>query len=72
MEGAEVAIMQAVGRSLGSTDETLLELARLQGLALVQRELDNGQLVWTWHGRGRSWNFLARRQALDYMAQRFG
>ncbi len=64
--------MEPVAVPGGGTDDVVIERARTQGLHLVRRELDNGQLVWSWQGRDRSWDFLARRQALEYMAGRFG
>ncbi len=61
----------ALTRAVPSWEEDVIALARAQGLELLQRELDNGQLVWTWRRDDHCWDFLARRQAIDYMANRF-
>ncbi len=62
-----MALIEAVP----SWEDDVIAMARAQGLELVQRELENGQLVWTWRREDRCWDFLARRQAIAYMADRF-
>ncbi len=55
--------------SLSPSEVALIDLARAQGLELVERE-DDGVAVWTWQG-GRYPTFLERRHALAFMAHRF-
>jgi hypothetical protein len=44
--------------------------ARQEGFELIQRELDTGQIVWSWTvGDAPGHDFLTRREALFWMYQ---
>ena len=47
---------------------------RVEGFILLQRELDTGQLAWTWlspHDEPQP-QFLTRREAIAYMSEKLG
>jgi hypothetical protein len=50
-------------------DTVIATRGRVYGFTLLQRELDTGQLVWTWTNPNDATEprFLTRRQALAYM-----
>ena len=50
----------------------VMKAADLEGFILLQRELDTGQLAWTWlspHDEPQP-QFLTRREAIAYMSER--
>lgn len=48
--------------------------ADVQGYVLLQRELDTGQLAWTWLSPDREPQprFLTRREAIAFMSDKLG
>jgi hypothetical protein len=53
-------------------DHALLDRARRAGYTLVQRELEHGELVWTWRHSSdtRQPTFFDRTDAVTYMESR--
>ena len=55
-------------------DADVMKAADLEGFLLMQRELDTGQLAWTWispHDEPQP-QFLKRREAIAFMSEKLG
>jgi len=59
-------------RSSERDEHDVVELAEDIGFQLLQRELDTGQVAWTWlpDDDGPQARFLTRGQAINYMGNR--